>query len=189
MQEVTPTHLVPPRVSRHRKHVARLNLPRFPSSSHERELSTDTNYILGQFGDELARLDLGSPASVCLPARPAVMQPSLERQTENVQPLFRKARPAGTAPPKAASDGGEARGHEGHFDASQQQTPPTWESREHKERERGAVTVRRAKEEEEEEEERDVGWEIFPELIIILSPLVVENADHVLARTVVRSHL
>lgn len=88
------------------------------------------NFILGQFWD-VARLDLGSPVSVCLPARPAVMQPSLERQTENMQPLFWKARPAGMTAPKTASDGSKACGYEGHFDVSQQQTPKLGESLEH----------------------------------------------------------
>lgn len=100
----------------------------FPINSLVCELNLNKKDILGQFWDEVARLGLGSPVSVCLSARPAVMQPSLERQTENMQPLFWKARPAGMTAPKTASDGSEACGHEGHFDVSQQQ-PPKLEAR------------------------------------------------------------
>lgn len=85
----------------------------FPINSLVCELNLNKKDIL--FWDEVARLGLGSPVSVCLSARPAVMQPSLERQTENVQPLFWKARPAGMIAPKTASDGSEACEHYGAF--------------------------------------------------------------------------
>ncbi len=94
-----------------------------PINSLVCELNLNKKDILGQFWDEVARSGLGSPVSVCLSARPAVMRPSLERQTENMQPLFWKARPTGMTAPKTASDGSEACRHEGHFDASQQQPP------------------------------------------------------------------
>lgn len=79
--------------------------------------------------------------------------------------------------PKTASDGSKARGHEGHFDVSQQQTPKLGESLEHKVigslccHNNGLCWFLS----QAEEEKRICGLrmlaEIFPELIIILSPL------------------
>lgn len=150
-----------------------------PINSYVCKLNVNKKDILGQFWDGGARLGLGSPVSVCLCVRPAVMQPSLERQTEHVQPLFRKGKPIGMTAPKTVSDGSEACGREGHFHVSQQQPPKlgVWVCLEHKIigslscHSNGLCWFLL----QEEKEKRIWGLrnlaEIFPVLIIILSPL------------------